>query len=43
MTVADFRDLTGGNRKSSLVLLAIFDLERIVRRAGDLRFLARDK
>jgi selenocysteine-specific elongation factor len=40
MTVADFRDLTGGNRKSSLVLLAIFDHERIVRREGDLRFLA---
>lgn len=39
-TVADFRDLVGGNRKSSLLLLAIFDQEKLTRRAGDLRFLA---
>jgi len=40
MTVAQFRDLVGGNRKSSLLLLAIFDQEKLTRRAGDLRFLA---
>ena len=38
-TVADFRDLVGGNRKSSLLLLAIFDQEKLTRRTGDLRFL----
>ncbi|HSA32695.1 MAG TPA: selenocysteine-specific translation elongation factor [bacterium] len=41
ITVAGFRDLTGGNRKSSLLLLAIFDNEKLTRREGDLRFLAK--
>ncbi|MBS1197744.1 MAG: selB [Proteobacteria bacterium] len=36
-TVADFRDLTGSNRKTSLLLLAIFDQEKLTRRQGDLR------
>jgi len=40
-TVAEFRDLVGGNRKSSLLLLAIFDQEKLTRRQGDYRFLAR--
>ncbi len=38
-TVANFRDLTGSNRKTSLLLLAIFDQEKLTRRQGDLRFM----
>ncbi len=41
ISVAGFRDLTGGNRKSSLLLLALFDNEKLTRREGDLRFLAK--
>jgi len=40
ITVAGFRDLTGSNRKLSLLLLAIFDSEKLTRRNGDVRLLA---
>ena len=39
MTVAEFRDLVSGNRKTCLVLLGIFDGEGIVDRVGDLRVI----
>ena len=40
MTVAEFRDLVGGNRKICLLLLAIYDAEGVTEREGDLRVLA---
>ncbi len=40
MTVAEFRDLIGGNRKICLQLFALFDAEGLTRREGDCRFLA---
>ncbi|MBP1749124.1 MAG: selB [Deltaproteobacteria bacterium] len=43
ITVAGFRDLVGGNRKSSLLMLLIFDNEKLLRREGDLRFLWKAK
>jgi len=39
ITVAQFRDLTFGNRKICLLLLAQFDREGITYRDGDFRFL----
>lgn len=39
ITVSAFRDLIDGNRKIALLLLAIFDIEAIVRRDGDYRFI----
>ena len=39
MTVAEFRDLVGGNRKICLLLLAIYDGEGVTERQGDLRVL----
>jgi selenocysteine-specific elongation factor len=39
VTVAQFRDITGGNRKICLLLLAQFDAEKITRRQGDVRVL----
>ena len=38
-TVAQFRDLVGGNRRICLLMLAIYDGEGVTRRDGDLRFL----
>jgi selenocysteine-specific elongation factor len=43
ITVAGFRDLVGGNRKSALLMLSIFDNEKLLRREGDLRFLWKTK
>lgn len=43
ITVAEFRDLVGGNRKICLLLLAQYDAERITRRDGDYRFLIKEK
>jgi selenocysteine-specific elongation factor len=37
LTVAQFRDLTQGNRKICLLLLQIYDNEGVTRREGDLR------
>jgi selenocysteine-specific elongation factor len=37
LTVAQFRDLIGGNRKICLLLYALFDREGITRREGDVR------
>jgi selenocysteine-specific elongation factor len=41
ITVGGFRDLVGGNRKSAILMLTIFDNERLLRREGDLRFLCK--
>jgi selenocysteine-specific elongation factor len=41
MTVAEFRDLVAGNRKTCLALLGLFDAEGVTRRVGDLRVLTR--
>jgi selenocysteine-specific elongation factor len=41
MTVAEFRDLVAGNRKTCLALLSLFDAEGVTRRVGDLRVLTR--
>ncbi len=43
ITVAEFRDLISGNRKSALLMLGIFDNEKLLRREGDLRFLWKAK
>lgn len=39
ITVSEFRDLVSGNRKSALLMLGVFDNEKLLRREGDLRFL----
>ena len=39
MTVAQFRDLVGGNRRICVPLLGIYDAEGVTRRVGDLRVL----
>lgn len=39
MTVAEFRDLVGGNRKICLLLLARYDAESITRRVDDFRVI----
>jgi selenocysteine-specific elongation factor len=39
ITVAEFRDLVGGNRKICLLLLAQYDSELITQRVGDVRVL----
>lgn len=39
ITVAEFRDLVGGNRKICLLLLAQYDSEMLTQRVGDLRVL----
>jgi len=39
LTVAQFRDLVGGNRKLCLLLLSLYDSEGVTRREGDLRVL----
>jgi selenocysteine-specific elongation factor len=41
ITVAEFRDLVGGNRKAAILILTIFDNEKLTRREGDKRFLWR--
>ncbi|MBN1151327.1 selenocysteine-specific translation elongation factor [candidate division WOR-3 bacterium] len=41
LTVAQFRDLIGGNRKICLLLFALFDAEGLTVRKGDLRFVIR--
>jgi selenocysteine-specific elongation factor len=41
MTVAEFRDLVSGSRKTCLALLSLFDAEGVTRRVGDLRMLTR--
>ena len=41
MTVAQFRDLIGGNRKICLLLYALFDKEGTTKRQGDVRVLAK--
>ena len=41
ITVAEFRDLVGGNRKICLLLLAQYDSEGLTERFGDRRRLAR--
>ncbi len=41
MTVADFRDLVGGNRKICLLLLAYYDEQGVTVRQGDLRVLGK--
>lgn len=43
ITVAEFRDLVGGNRKICLLLLAQYDSEMLTRRVGDIRVLNREK
>ena len=43
ISVAEFRDLVSGNRKSALLMLSIFDNEKLLRREGDLRFLWKTK
>ncbi len=40
ITVADFRDIIHGNRKTCLAMLEIFDAEGTTIREGDYRFLA---
>jgi selenocysteine-specific elongation factor len=37
MTVSQFRDLIGGNRKICLLLISLFDSEEVTLRVGDLR------
>ncbi|MDX9977331.1 MAG: selenocysteine-specific translation elongation factor [Candidatus Cloacimonadales bacterium] len=39
ITVSIFRDLVDGNRKICLLMLAIFDIEGIIRRDGDYRYI----
>jgi len=39
MTVAEFRDLVAGNRKTCLALLSLFDAEGVTRRVDDRRVL----
>lgn len=39
ITVAQFRDLVGGNRKMCLLLISQYDSEKITVREGDYRFL----
>jgi selenocysteine-specific elongation factor len=39
ITVAEFRDLVGGNRKICLLLLAQYDSELLTQRVGDVRVL----
>lgn len=39
ITVSQFRDLISGNRKIALLLLAQYDLENIIRRDGDFRYI----
>jgi selenocysteine-specific elongation factor len=39
ITVAEFRDLVGGNRKICLLLLAQYDSEMLTQRVGDIRVL----
>ena len=39
MTVAQFRDLVGGNRKLCLLLFSVYDSEGVTRREGDVRVL----
>jgi selenocysteine-specific elongation factor len=41
ITVAEFRDLVGGNRKICLLLLAQYDAEMVTRREGDFRYLTK--
>ncbi|MFC2156151.1 SelB C-terminal domain-containing protein [Acidobacteriota bacterium] len=43
ITVAEFRDLVGGNRKICLLLLTQYDAELVTKRDGDLRFLVKEK
>lgn len=42
-TVAEFRDLVGGNRKICLLLLAQYDAELLTKRDGDLRSIIKNK
>ncbi|UCH93702.1 MAG: selenocysteine-specific translation elongation factor [Candidatus Aminicenantes bacterium] len=42
ITVAEFRDLVGGNRKICLLLLAQYDSEMLTQRFGDVRVLKQD-
>jgi len=42
-TVAEFRDLVGGNRKICLLLLAQYDAELLTKRTGDLRIIIGNK
>jgi selenocysteine-specific elongation factor len=42
ITVAEFRDLVGGNRKICLLLLAQYDSEMLTQRVGDVRVLKQD-
>jgi selenocysteine-specific elongation factor len=42
ITVAEFRDLVGGNRKICLLLLARYDSEMLTQRVGDVRVLKQD-
>jgi len=42
-TVAEFRDLVGGNRKICLLLLAQYDAELLTKRNGDLRIIIKNK
>lgn len=37
LTVADFRDISGGNRKICLLLLSQYDAEQSTKRVGDIR------
>jgi len=39
VTIAQFRDLVGGNRRICLALIGIYDSEGITRRKGDIRIL----
>ena len=39
MTIAQFRDLVGGNRRICLALIGIYDSEGMTKRKGDLRIL----
>ncbi len=41
LTIADFRNLTGGNRKICLLLMAQFDKEQTTKRVGDVRLLCK--
>jgi len=41
ITVSEFRDLVGSSRKYIVPLLEYFDAERVTRRVGDIRVLAR--
>jgi len=43
ITVAEFRDLVGGNRKICLLLLTQYDAEMVTRRDGDYRYLIKEK